>query len=136
MVNLIKTINERNDFTDLISKWGGYGFLVGCKNKRNLALAYEFSQIHLNENLGKYYELVDTSVYPCNYRLFNRFEENLPVELIYHNAIKIITELSDAYNEVEKTEMWIKRNENVGVDIEAEFVKKFCDNFSFYYGFE
>jgi hypothetical protein len=129
MGELLKTLKEQNS-SELITKWETIGFLSNAKNKRNLALACEFSALYLLDNIDKYNGEITTLVHPVIVRIFNKIEQDLPAELIFNKVIQIIIQLSVKLITYQTTEVWNNRNPNLdNKDIEAEFVKDFCDNF-------
>ena len=129
MGELLKTLKEQNS-SELITKWETIGFLSNAKNKRNLALACEFSALYLLDNIDKYNGEITTLVHPVIVRIFNKIEQDLPAELIFNKVIKIIITFSVKLITYQTTQVWNNRNPNLDEkDIEAEFVKDFCDNF-------
>jgi hypothetical protein len=129
MGELLKTLKEQNS-SELITKWETIGFLSNAKNKRNLALACEFSALYLLDNIDKYNGEITTLVHPVIVRIFNKIEQDLPAELIFNKVVQIIIQLSVKLITYQTTEVWNNRNPNLdNKDIEAEFVKDFCDNF-------
>lgn len=131
MGELLKTLKEQNS-SELITKWETIGFLSNSKNKRNLALACEFSALYLVDNIDKYNGEITTLVHPVIVRIFNKIEQDLPAELIFNKVIKIIIAFSVKLITYQTTQVWNNRNPNLDEkDIEAECVKDFCDNFQF-----
>lgn len=131
MGELLETLKKQNS-SELITKWEKIGFLSNTKNKRNLALACEFSALYLLDNIEKYNGEITTLTHPVIVRIFNKIEEDLPVELIFNKVIKIIIAFSAKLITNQTTQVWNNRNPNLDdKDIEAEFVKDFCDNFQF-----
>jgi hypothetical protein len=131
MGELLETLKKQNS-SELITKWEKIGFLSNIKNKRNLALACEFSALYLLDNIEKYNGEITTLTHPVIVRIFNKIEEDLPVELIFNKVIKIIIAFSAKLITNQTTQVWNNRNPNLDdKDIEAEFVKDFCDNFQF-----
>jgi hypothetical protein len=131
MGELLKTLKEQNS-SELITKWETIGFLSNSKNKRNLALACEFSALYLLDNIDKYNGEITTLVHPVIVRIFNKIEQDLPAELIFNKVIKIIIAFSVKLITYQTTQVWNNRNPNLDEkDIEAECVKDFCDNFQF-----
>jgi hypothetical protein len=129
MGELLKTLKEQNS-SELITKWETIGFLSNAKNKRNLALACEFSALYLLDNIEKYNGEITTLTHPVIVRIFRGIEEDLPAELIFDKVVQIIIQLSVKLITYQTTEVWNNRNPNLdNKDIEAEFVKDFCDNF-------
>ena len=129
MGELLKTLKEQNS-SELITKWETIGFLSNAKNKRNLALACEFSALYLLDNIEKYNGEITTLTHPVIVRIFRGIEEDLPAELIFDKVIQIITQLLVKLITYQTIEVWNNRNQNLDEkDIEAEFVKDFCDNF-------
>jgi hypothetical protein len=129
MGELLKTLKEQNS-SELITKWETIGFLSNAKNKRNLALACEFSALYLLDNIDKYNGEITTLVHPVIVRIFNKIEQDLPAELIFNKVIKIIIGFSARLITYQTIEVWNSRNSNLDEkDIEAEFVKDFCDKF-------
>ena len=129
MGELLKTLKEQNS-SELITKWETIGFLSSVKNKRNLALACEFSALYLLDNIEKYNGEITTLTHPVIVRIFRGIEEDLPAELIFDKVVQIIIQLSVKLITYQTTEVWNNRNPNLdNKDIEAEFVKDFCDNF-------
>jgi len=131
MGELLETLKKQNS-SELITKWETIGFLSNTKNKRNLALACEFSALYLLDNIEKYNGEITTLAHPVIVRIFNKIEQDLPAELIFNKVIKIIIALSVKLITYQTTQVWNNRNPNLDdKDIEAEFVKDFCDNFQF-----
>ena len=129
MGELLKTLKKQNS-SELITKWENIGFLSNAKNKRNLALACEFSALYLLDNIEKYNGEITTLTHPVIVRIFRGIEEDLPAELIFDKVVQIIIRLSVKLITYQTTEVWNNRNPNLdNKDIEAEFVKDFCDNF-------
>ena len=129
MGELLKTLKEQNS-SELITKWETIGFLSNAKNKRNLALACEFSALYLLDNIEKYNGEITTLTHPVIVRIFRGIEEDLPAKLIFDKVIQIITQLLVKLITYQTIEVWNNRNQNLDEkDIEAEFVKDFCDNF-------
>ena len=131
MGELLETLKKQNS-SELIRKWETIGFLSNAKNKRNLALACEFSALYLLDNIDKYNGEITTLVHPVIVRIFRNIEEDLPTELIFDKVIKIIIAFSAKLITYQTSEVWYNRNPNLdNKDIEAEFVKDFCDNYPF-----
>lgn len=131
MGELLKFLKEQNS-SELITKWETIGFLSNAKNKRNLALACEFSALYLLDNIDKYNGEITTLVHPVIVRIFNKIEQDLPAELIFNKVIKIIIAFSVKLITYRTIQVWNNRNPNLDEkDIEEEFVKDFCDNFQF-----
>lgn len=131
MGELLKFLKEQNS-SELITKWENIGFLSNAKNKRNLALACEFSALYLLDNIDKYNGEITTLTHPVIVRIFNKIEQDLPAELIFNKVIKIIIAFSVKLITYRTIQVWDNRNTNLDEkDIEAEFVKDFCDNFQF-----
>jgi hypothetical protein len=129
MGELLETLKKQN-LSELITKWETIGFLSNAKNKRNLALACEFSALYLLDNIEKYNGEITTLAHPVIVRIFRGIEEDLPTELIFDKVVQIIIQLSVKLITYQTTEVWNNRNPNLdNKDIEAEFVKDFCDNF-------
>jgi hypothetical protein len=131
MGELLKTLKEQNS-SELITKWENIGFLTNVKNKRNTALACEFSTLYLLDNIEKYNGEITTLTHPVIIRIFNKVEQDLPAELIFNKVIQIIIALSAKLITYQTIEVWNSRNPNLDEkDIELEFVKDFCDNYPF-----
>jgi hypothetical protein len=131
MGELLKTLKEQNS-SELITKWENIGFLSNSKNKRNLALACEFSTLYLLDNIEKYNGEITTLTHPVIIRIFNKVEQDLPVELIFNKVIQIIIALSAKLITYQTIKVWTNRNPNLDEkDIELEFVIDFCDNYTF-----
>jgi hypothetical protein len=131
MGELLKTLKKQNS-SELITKWENIGFLTNTKNKRNTALACEFSALYLLDNIEKYNGDITTLVFPVIIRVFRKIEQELPTELIFDKVVEIISEFSVKLNELQKTDEWVNRgslSEKGVVDIEAEFLTDFSDNF-------
>jgi hypothetical protein len=129
MGELLKTLKEQNS-SELITKWETIGFLSNAKNKRNLALACEFSALYLLDNIEKYNGEITTLTHPVIVRIFRGIEEDLPTKLIFDKVIQIITQLLVKLITYQTIEVWNNRNPNLDEkDIEVGFVKDFCDNF-------
>jgi len=131
MGELLKTIKEQNS-SELITKWENIGFLTNTKNKRNTALACELSALYLLDNIEKYNGDITTLVFPVIIRVFRKIEQELTTELIFGKVVEIISEFSVKLNELQKTDEWVNRgslSEKGVVDIEAEFLADFSDNF-------
>jgi len=129
MGELLKTLKEQNS-NELITKWENIGFLYNVKNKRNLALACEFSALYLLDNVEKYNGDITTLTVPVIIRIFREIEEDLPAELIFGKVIEIITEFYIKVNEFQKSEEWLNRGNTIEKDVEAEFVAEFSDNYN------
>lgn len=131
MGELLKTLKKQNS-SELITKWENIGFLSTAKNKRNLALACEFSALYLLDNIEKYNGEITTLTHPVIVRIFNKIEQDLPAELIFNKVVQIIIRLSVKLITYQTIEAWNNRNPNLDEkDIELEFVKDFCDEFPF-----
>ena len=129
MGTLLERLKEQNS-SELITKWETIGFLSNAKNKRNLALACEFSALYLSDNIETYNGEITTLTHPVIVRIFSGIEQDLPAELIFDKVVQIIIRLSVKLITYQTTEVWNNRNPNLdNKDIEAEFVKDFCDNF-------
>ena len=131
MGELLKTLKEQNS-SELITKWENIGFLTNTKNKRNTALACEFSALYLLDNIEKYNGDITTLVFPVIIRVFRKIEQDLPTELIFDKIVEVISEFYIKLNELQKTDEWVNRgslSEKGVVDIEAEFLADFSDNF-------
>ena len=129
MGELLKSLKEQN-LSELITKWENIGFLSNSKNKRNTALACEFSALYLLDNIEKYNGEITTLTHPVIVRIFSKVEQDLPAELIFNKVIQIIIALSAKLITYQTIEVWNNRNPNLDEkDIEAEFVKDFCDNY-------
>jgi len=131
MGELLKTLKEQNS-SELITKWENIGFLTNTKNKRNTALACELSALYLLDNIEKYNGDITTLVFPVIIRVFRKIEQELTTELIFDKVVEIISEFSVKLNELQKTDEWVNRgslSEKGVVDIEAEFLADFSDNF-------
>ena len=129
MKTLLETLKKQNS-SELITKWETIGFLSNAKNKRNLALACEFSALYLIDNIEKYNGEITTLTHPVIVRIFRGIEQDLPSELIFDKVVQIIIQLSVKLITYQTSEVWYNRNPNLdNKDIEAEFVKDFCDNF-------
>ena len=136
MGELLKTLKEQNS-SELITKWENIGFLTNTKNKRNTALACEFSALYLLDNIEKYNGDITTLVFPVIIRVFRKIEQDLPTELIFNKIVEVIFEFYIKLNELQKTDEWVNRgsvSEKGVVDVEAEFLIDFSDNFPFEFG--
>ena len=136
MGELLKTLKEQNS-SELITKWENIGFLTNTKNKRNTALACEFSALYLLDNIEKYNGDITTLTHPVIVRIFRKIEEDLPTELIFDKVIEIITEFKNKLDEFQKSDEFVNRgsvSEKGVVDVQAEFVANFSDNFPFEFG--
>lgn len=131
MGELLKTLKEQNS-SELITKWENIGFLTNAKNKRNTALACEFSALYLLDNIETYNGEITTLTHPVIIRIFNKVEQDLPAELIFNKVIQIIIALSAKLITYKTIKVWTNRNPNLDEkDIELEFVIDFCDNYPF-----
>jgi hypothetical protein len=131
MGELLKALKEQNS-SELTTKWENIGFLGNSKNKRNLALACEFSALYLLDNIETYNGEITTLTHPVIIRIFNKVEQDLPAELILNKVIQIIIALSAKLITYQTIEVWNNRNPNLDEkDIELEFVIDFCDNYPF-----
>ena len=133
---LLKTLKEQNS-SELITKWENIGFLTNTKNKRNTALACEFSALYLLDNIEKYNGDITTLVFPVIIRVFRKIEQDLPTELIFDKIVEVIFEFYIKLNELQKTDEWVNRgsvSEKGVVDVESEFLADFSDNFPFEFG--
>jgi hypothetical protein len=136
MGELLKTLKEENS-SELITKWENIGFLSNTKNKRNSALACEFSALYLLDNIEKYNGDITTLTHPVIVRVFRKIEEDLPTQLIFDKVVEIITEFKIKLDEFQNTDEFVNRgivSEKFVVDVEAEFVANFSDNFPFEFG--
>ena len=136
MGELLKTLKEQNS-SELITKWENIGFLTNTKNKRNTALACEFSALYLLDNIEKYNGDITTLVFPVIIRVFRKIEQDLPTELIFNKIVEVIFEFYIKLNELQKTDEWVNRgsvSEKGVVDVESEFLADFSDNFPFEFG--
>ena len=136
MGELLKTIKEQNS-SELITKWENIGFLTNTKNKRNTALACEFSALYLLDNIEKYNGVITTLVFPVIIKVFRKIEQDLPTKLIFDKVIEIITEFKIKLDEFQKSDEFVNRgslSEKGVVDVEAEFLSNFSDNFPFEFG--
>jgi hypothetical protein len=136
MGELLKALKEQNS-SELTTKWENIGFLRNTKNKRNLALACEFSTLYLLDNIETYNGEITTLTHPVIVRIFRKIEEDLPTELIVDKVIEIITTFKIKLDEFKKSDEFVNRgsvSEKGVVDVEAEFVADFSDNFPFEFG--
>jgi hypothetical protein len=133
MGELLKTLKEQNS-SELIAKWENIGFLSNTKNKRNSALACEFSALYLLDNIEKYNGDITTLTHPVIVRIFRKIEEDLPTQLIFDKVVEIITTFKIKLDGIQKTDEWINRGENKVKEVEAEFIADFSDNFPFEFG--
>jgi hypothetical protein len=133
MGELLKTLKEQNS-SELITKWENIGFLSNTKNKRNSALACEFSELYLLDNIEKYNGDITTLTHPVIVRIFRKIEEDLPTQLIFDKVVEIITTFKIKLDGMKKTDEWINRDENKVKEVEAEFIADFSDNFPFEFG--
>ena len=133
MGELLKTLKEQNS-SELITKWENIGFLSYSKNKRNTALACEFSALYLLDNIEKYNGEITTLTHPVIVRIFRKIEEDLPIQLIFDKVVEIITRFKIKLDEIQNTDEWVNRGENKVKDVVAEFVADFSDNFPFEFG--
>jgi hypothetical protein len=136
MGELLKTLKKQNS-SELITKWETIGFLTNTKNKRNNALACELSDLYLLDNIEKYNGDITTLVFPVIIRVFRKIEQDLPTELIFDKIVEVISEFYIKLNELQKTDEWVNRGsviEKGVVDVEAEFLADFSDNFPFEFG--
>ena len=127
MGELLKTIKEQNS-SELITKWENIGFLTNTKNKRNTALACEFSALYLLDNIEKYNGVITTLVFPVIIKVFRKIEQDLPTKLIFDKVIEIITEFKIKLDEFQKSDEFVNRgslSEKGVVDVEAEFLSNF-----------
>jgi hypothetical protein len=134
MSELLKIIKEDNK---IIQKWDDMLFLEKAKNKRNLSLACELSALYLLDNIEKYNGNITTLTHPVIVRIFRKIEEDLPTELIFDKVIEIITEFKIKLDEFQKSDEFVNRgsvSEKGVVDVEAEFVADFSDDFPFEFG--
>jgi hypothetical protein len=129
MGELLKTLKEQNS-SELITKWENIGFLTNAKNKRTTALACELSALYLLDNIEKYNGDITTLTHPVIVRIFNKVEQDLPLELIFNKVIQIIVALSAKLITYKTIEVWNSRNPNLDEkDIELEFIVDFCKNY-------
>jgi hypothetical protein len=133
MGELLKILKEQNS-SELITKWENIGFLSNTKNKRNTALACELSALYLLDNIETYNGDITTLTHPVIVRIFRNIQENLPTKLIFDKVVGIITTFKNKLDKIKNTDEWVNRHKNKVKEVEAEFVKDFCDNFSFDFG--
>ncbi len=118
--------------TEIINKWEKTGFITNdFENKRALALAFEFiSDYILNDVIGIKYKntQMGTIILPAICRIFRRIEPDelskLPDADIKEIVISVLEPLDNFYNDV------IKDCHSSYIDVEAEGVALFCDNFT------
>jgi hypothetical protein len=99
-----------------------------------LALACELSALYLLDNVEKYNGDITTLTHPVIVRIFRKIEEDLPTEFIFDKVIEIITTFKVKLDEFQKSDEFVNRgsvSEKGVVDVEAEFVADFSDNFPF-----
>lgn len=133
MGELLKRLKKQNS-SELITKWENIGFLTNTKNKRNTALACEFSALYLLDNIEKFNGDISKLVFPVIIRVFRKIEQDLPTKLIFDKVVEIISEFSIKLNEFQKSDEWVNRGEIKVKDVEAEFLANFSDNFPFEFG--
>ena len=125
---------KKQNSSELITKWENIGFLTNTKNKRNTALACEFSALYLLDNIEKFNGDISKLVFPVIIRVFRKIEQDLPTKLIFDKVVEIISEFSIKLNEFQKSDEWVNRGEIKVKDVEAEFLANFSDNFPFEFG--
>ena len=89
------------------------------------------------DNIEKYNGDITTLTHPVIVRIFRKIEEDLPTELIFDKVIEIITEFKNKLDEFQKSDEFVNRgsvSEKGVVDVKAEFVANFSDNFPFEFG--
>ena len=115
---------------DVITKWQSLGFLDTVKNKRMVSLACEILANHLldKKNRGKYHDDIDTLIFPVIINIFKDVDGYIFFDTIKDTSLEILEALSSEHSDIIITQEWINR-ENLIKDVEAEFVKRFCDNY-------
>jgi len=128
MGELLETLKKQNS-SELITKWETIGFLSNAKNKKNLALACEFSALYLLDNVEKYNGEITTLAHPVIIRIFREIEQDLPSELIFDKVVQIIKAFYGVLNRVKEKDEWVNR-ENYERDIELlEIIEGFCEEY-------
>jgi len=128
MGELLETLKKQNS-SELITKWETIGFLSNAKNKKNLALACEFSALYLLDNVEKYNGEITTLAHPVIIRIFREIEQDLPSELIFDKVVQIIKAFYGVLNRVKEKDEWVNR-ENYERDIELmEIIVGFCEEY-------
>lgn len=118
------------DENKIIERWDAWCFLEDVINRRNIALAYEFTSAYLIDVLeNKFYGDLSTISFPVIYRIFKTSTDDLPIDVISKNVIEIINTLNAKLQEIDATDEWINRGDNSEEDVELELVKKFCDDY-------
>ena len=122
----LETFNQ-DKINQVVEKWKAIGFLNSdtIKNKQNVALSCELTEMYLSENTDKYTMELKTLIYPVVVRVFGKYDENITIETISNKVTQIAEEFSTKL-ETEDKSNWTPV---LGNDAEKEFVIGFSDNY-------
>lgn len=128
---LFDAVEMENNISELISTWGAIGLISEDVNKRNMALAFElvFKYLHSEQFYGDMFLNLKGCFYPTVYRIFRTIKADLPVGLIFDMIVDIANELNKftIVNQGTITELRMVMNNTI--DIEAEMIANFCDEY-------
>lgn len=130
ILNSFENLKSEN----IINKWESIFSLdfYKPKNKRNLSFALEFASMYVLNEEG-FNKNLSILILPVVTRLFLRDELKGDIELekIFSNTVQIIKMFEKTYLE-SKEEFEKKYAEEISkVDIDAEIVYAFCENYKF-----
>lgn len=134
LVNLYKNNITNEEIDVIVNKWEGFGLLYECMNKKMVALAFEFVAITTLKNAKHSYpQSYPMTIFPVVRRIMDMYysEFELPQKDIFEKT-KIITREWEA--ELSKNNFYIEdyiEINKVNIDVEAELLAKFCNNFTF-----
>lgn len=114
---------------EIIKKWNKLGFLDRVKNKRNVALAYEYLALYMMDSKNKKRFIGDeqTLLFPVVRKIFSNYKGKLDKLEIWEGVITIADDFTTKYS---KAEPKIKKTHKLnGSDSEAEFCNKYSDNY-------
>lgn len=112
-----------------LEKWEEIGLLSNVSNKMTVSLALEIGSLYLSHNPEKYSDEISVFIFPVITRLFRNIEKELTIEETFNKIEHILECFLEKFNEVKETQEWINRENNKNLDIEAEFVADFVENF-------
>ena len=122
-------VKHENKIDLIINDWESLLFLEGVMNKRNVALALEYTQAFLTDETDKDYE--DTVIFAVIRNIFSKIESNISLSDIMTNTIQIVKMFSGLHNDYIKNNCVdiSKYNEDL-VERDLAFIKNFANNYN------
>ena len=124
----------------IIKNWAKLGFTEGFKNVRNLSLAFDIAAIHILKDRELELETIfndwknesykyETLIFPVIRRIFEKNTDALDIDTnkIVEEVKKIETEFKSWLTTVD---IEAEKLKNKLVDMEAEMIAKFCDEYN------